>query len=130
MCETALSFCDTDLVVINRFLACNRQKTNQAMMLSLHLCVPALWMGGPLLPARPSTLRVPAPTAAEIWVEPSNINLLTESLEQQVASSRGSTPPMILWAPMPQSQAGSEAPAPPPHGANTGVASWYAHTHV
>ena len=97
-------------------------------MLSLHLSVPALRMGGPLLLARPSTLRVPAPTAAEIWVEPPNINLLTESLEQQVASSRGSTPPMILWAPMPQSQAGSEAPAPPPHGANTGVASWYAHT--
>ena len=94
-------------------------------MLSLHLWVPALRMGGPLLLARPSTLRVPAPTAAEIWVEPPNINLLTDSLEQQVASSRGSTP-MILWAPMPQSQAGSE----PPHGTNTGDASWYAHTHV
>ena len=100
--------------------------TNKTMMLVLCSCVTALQMG-PLLPSN-DPLRMAAPiTAAEIWVEPPNINLMTESLEQGVASSRGSVP-MIFWKSMPLSQTGSEAP--PPYGASTGVASWYAHAHV
>ena len=95
-------------------------------MLVLCSCVTALQMG-PLLPSN-DPLRMAAPiTAAEIWVEPPNINLMTESLEQGVASSRGSVP-MIFWKSMPLSQTGSEAP--PPYGASTGVASWYAHAHA
>ena len=101
-----------------------------ALMLALFSCVTALHMGGdarPLLRARPSSLRAQAPTGVEFWAEPSNPNLVTERLDGAVTSHT----PMIFWASQikkktRQHQVGSEE-APPPHGASTGVTSWYDH---
>ena len=103
-------------------------------MLALSSCVTALHVGGgarPLLRAHPSSLRAQAPTGVEFWAEPSDPNLVIECLDGAVTPHT----PMIFWASQMtkketrQSQIGSEE-APPPHGASTGVTSWYDHMHV